>query len=77
MEKGVISQIGIAPHRIDIITHIDGVIFEKAHETKELIENEDLKISFISKDNLIKNKQSTGRKKDKLDADYLRKNKNV
>ncbi|MHA1880351.1 MAG: hypothetical protein ACTSYG_08140 [Candidatus Heimdallarchaeota archaeon] len=76
-EKGVIFQIGVAPRRIDIITHIDGVIFEKAYETKELIEIESLKIPFISKENLIKNKQSTNREKDKIDVNYLKKNKNV
>ncbi|MBI4656625.1 MAG: hypothetical protein HY746_07755 [Elusimicrobia bacterium] len=76
-KKGVIFQIGVAPRRIDMITHIDGVIFEKAYKTKELIEIESLKIPFISKENLIKNKQSTNREKDKIDANYLKKNKNV
>ncbi len=75
-EKGVILQVGVAPRRIDIITHIDGVIFEEAYKTKELIEIESLKIPFISKENLIKNKQSTKREKDKIDVNYL-KNKNV
>lgn len=76
-EKGIIFQIGVAPRRIDIITHIDGVIFEEAYKTKEVIEIESLQIPFLSKENLIKNKQSTGRQKDKLDADYLKKNKNI
>ncbi len=76
-EKGIILQIGVAPRRIDIITHIDGVIFEEACKTKELIETESLKIPFISKENLIKNKQSTDREKDKIDVNYLKKNKNV
>jgi len=76
-EKGIFFQIGIAPRRIDIATHIDGVIFDEAYKTKELIEIENLKIPFISKENLIKNKQSTGREKDRIDADYLKKNKKV
>jgi hypothetical protein len=74
-EKGIFFQIGIAPRRIDIITHIDGVIFKEAYQTKEVIEIENLRIPFISKENLIKNKQSTNRKKDKLDVDYLKNNK--
>ncbi len=77
VEKGVIFQIGVAPRRIDIITHIDGVIFEEAYKTKELIEIESLRIPLISKENLIKNKQSTNREKDKIDVNYLKKNKNV
>ena len=76
-EKGIIFQIGVAPRRIDIITHIDGVTFQEAHKSRENIEIENLNLPFISKENLIKNKQSTGREKDKLDADYLKKNKNV
>ncbi len=76
-EEGIIFQIGIAPRRIDIITHIDGVRFEDAYESKEVIEVEGLHIPFISKDNLIKNKRSTGREKDKLDVDYLSRNQDV
>ncbi|MFH1957757.1 MAG: hypothetical protein ABIJ15_04705 [bacterium] len=74
-KKGIIFQIGVAPRRIDIITHIDGVNFQDAYKSRENIEIENLSIPFISKENLIKNKQSTGRKKDKLDADYLKNNK--
>ena len=76
-EKGIIFQIGVAPRRIDIITRIDGVTFKEAYKTKEIIEIEGLRIPFLSKENLIKNKQSTGREKDKLDANYLRENKDI
>jgi len=34
---------------------------------------EDIQVPFLSKENLIKNKESTGREKDRLDADYLKK----
>jgi len=72
-EKGIIFQIGIAPRRIDIITHIDGVDFEKAFHNRQTIEIEGLLIPFISRDDLITNKRSTGRAKDLLDADSLAK----
>ncbi len=70
-EKGIVFQIGIAPRRIDIITRIDGVHFKEAYRSKEVIKVEGLSIPFISKKDLIKNKRSTGREKDRLDADYL------
>ena len=73
-EKGIIFQIGVAPRRVDIITHIDGVTFKDAHKTKEVIEIDGLQVPFLSKENLIKNKQSTGREKDKLDVKYLKNN---
>jgi hypothetical protein len=71
-EKGIIFQIGVAPRRIDIISHIDGVEFKEAYKNKEEIEIEAIKIPFISKQSLIKNKESTGREKDRLDVDYLK-----
>ena len=73
-EEGIIFQIGVAPRRIDIITKIDGVDFNKAYSDKQEIEVEGIKIPFLSKKNLIKNKESTGREKDKLDVKYLRGN---
>lgn len=72
-EAGLVFQIGVAPRRIDIITSIDGVTFKHAFQTKEEVKIERLRIPFLSKANLIKNKKATGRDKDKLDIKYLRK----
>ncbi len=76
-EKGIVFQIGVAPRRIDIITHVDGVEFNDAYQDKEEVEIENLKIPFLSKTNLIKNKKATGREKDKLDIKYLQENSDV
>ncbi len=73
-ENEIVFQIGVAPRRIDIITHIDGINFIDAYRRKKLVEIDDLRIPFISKADLIKNKESTGREKDLLDARYLRQN---
>ncbi|MEK6653262.1 MAG: hypothetical protein AABY50_10060 [Nitrospirota bacterium] len=72
-KEGIVFQIGVAPRRIDIITHIDGINFKEAYETKKKIKIENLEIPFLSKENLIKNKQATGREKDRLDVEYLKK----
>lgn len=76
-EEGIIFQIGIAPRRIDIITHIDGVKFKDAYKSKNIFDIGGLKIPFLSKENLIKNKRATGREKDRLDADSLDRNQDV
>jgi hypothetical protein len=73
VKKGIVFQIGVAPRRIDILTSIDGVEFKKAYNDREMVNLEDLKIPFISKENLIKNKKSTNREKDRLDAKQLSK----
>lgn len=58
---------------IDIITIIDGVEFKKAYCNKEEITIDSLPVPFLSQKDLITNKESTGRPKDKLDAEYLKK----
>ncbi len=70
-QSGIIFQIGVAPRRIDIITRIDGVEFDKAYSERDQIQIDGLNTPFISKQNLIKNKLSTGRDRDRLDAEYL------
>jgi hypothetical protein len=71
-KENIVFQIGVAPRRIDILTSIDGVKFKEAYKDKEAIMVDDFKIPFLSKDNLIKNKQATGREKDIVDINYLR-----
>jgi hypothetical protein len=68
----IIFQIGVAPRRIDIITSIDGVEFEQAWQRRVEVDIDGLNVPFISKTDLIKNKESTGRDKDLLDAKYLK-----
>lgn len=74
-EEGMVFQIGIAPRRIDIITRIDGVDFKQAWKKRNPITIDKLTVPFISKLDLIKNKDSTNRDKDRLDAEQLRRNK--
>lgn len=75
-EKGVIFQIGVAPCRIDIITEISGEIeFEDAKKRSDQVEIEGISPNILSIEDLIKNKESTGRPKDIEDATNLRKHK--
>ncbi|MCH8010831.1 MAG: hypothetical protein IIA61_02615 [Candidatus Marinimicrobia bacterium] len=68
----VIFQIGIAPRRIDIINEIDCVSFDSAFEDKIIVEIDGLKVPIISKEKMIKNKESTGRNRDILDTKMLK-----
>ena len=70
-QKGIVFQIGVAPRRIDIITEIDGVDYKTAMANKEILNFSGLDLPVISKKDLILNKRSTGRDKDRLDADTL------
>ncbi|WP_254060892.1 DUF6036 family nucleotidyltransferase [Mucilaginibacter sp. L196] len=73
LEKGIITQIGYPPLRIDILNEIDGVQFNEAYQNKLIIDIDGLPISYISLDDLIKNKQVSGRQRDLSDVSELNK----
>ena len=65
-------MLGRPPLRIDILTKIDGVSFEEVEKTCLFIELDGLRIPVISPQMLLRNKESTGRPKDTVDATELR-----
>jgi hypothetical protein len=69
---GKVIQIGYEPNRIDLLTSITGVTFDEAWETRAAGELDGLPVYFIGKTELLRNKDATGRSKDKIDADQLR-----
>jgi len=71
-KKGIIFQIGIAPRRIDITTVIDGVNFEDSYPKRKTVNIAGIDIPVISREDLILNKESTGREKDILDVKMLK-----
>ncbi len=73
-EKKVI-MLGRPPHRIDLITEIDGVSFDEAWSEREAGSLDDIAVNFISKKLLIVNKKATARDKDLLDVKMLMKSK--
>jgi len=68
-----IIQLGYAPVRIDIITSIAGVTFDSAWKNKVEGKYGDITCFFISKEDLILNKQKAGRPQDITDVKKLKK----
>jgi hypothetical protein len=68
---GMVFQIGVVPSRIDVITKIDGVDFENAWATREIVNVEELTIPVITKAHLLLNKKATGRPKDLNDVLWI------
>lgn len=66
-----IVQLGLPPNRIDLITALTGVTFPEAWDQRLEGELGDLRVSFISKDLLIRNKRATGRTQDLADAEAI------
>ena len=73
LQKGGITQIGYPPLRIDILNEIDGVDFSEAYGNKLIIDIDGLQVNYIGLDDLIKNKQASGRKQDITDVNALNK----
>jgi len=73
LKKGGITQIGYPPLRIDILNEIDGIDFNDAYPNKLVIDVDGLSVNYIGLDDLIKNKQVSGRKQDISDVDQLNK----
>lgn len=64
----MVVQIGVAPRRIDLLTGISGVVFADAWPHRVEVLWGGHRVAFLGLDDLLKNKRSTGRPKDSLDA---------
>jgi hypothetical protein len=73
LSPGKVIQLGVSPNRIDILSSISGVSFDDAWASRRTGNLEGLMVQFIGRDELIRNKESTGRAKDLGDAEELRK----
>ena len=61
------------PFQTEFLTHISGVIYHEAKEIAIKADIDGLLLTIIHINSLLKNKMSTGRSKDKVDAEYLEK----
>lgn len=71
-QEEMVVQLGYPPLRIDILSSISGVGFEEAYPQRVIKKLGDIEMSFIGLKELIKNKDATGRKKDQLDSEQLK-----
>lgn len=67
-------QIGVAPVRIDILHKIDGVTFDEAWEKRvDGMMDGNIPVHVLSREDLISNKLQSGRARDLLDVEAIRK----
>jgi hypothetical protein len=70
---GLIFQMGVEPIRIDVITAIDGVVFEDAWATRVTATFADQQAAVLSHQHLLMNKRAAGREQDLLDVKWIEK----
>jgi hypothetical protein len=68
-----VLMMGREPNRIDLLTGISGVSFNEVYDNSKVYNDSELAIRCIHINELIRNKEASGRIKDKADAAYLRK----
>jgi hypothetical protein len=69
---GVVCQIGLPPRRIDITTVIDGVTFDEAWAGRLEGALGSIRLSYLGREALTRNKQAVGRAKDLADLEALK-----
>jgi hypothetical protein len=73
VEVGKVIQLGRPPNRIDLLTGISGVDFDQAFEDSVATDIDGIPVRIIGLESLLKNKAASGRPKDQLDLDQLKK----
>lgn len=68
---------GIEPYRIDIITALDKLKFNKSYKSSKKRKINGITIKIISKEDLIKNKKYTGRLQDLADIEQITINQSI
>lgn len=70
-QPDVVYQLGVPPRRIDILTSLSGLDFAAAWQNRVDVAIGDLRVPVLGREDLIRNKQATGREKDVYDARLL------
>jgi len=70
-----IIQLGYPPARIDLISTLEGVDFTSCYNKKRILVMDGVKVCFLGRQELIKNKRTTGRSQDLADIENLDKKK--
>ena len=71
LKENKIIRMGVAPIRIEILTSISGVDFDKCYQQKIVDEIDGIKVNVISLEQLKINKKASGRHKDLDDYENL------
>lgn len=63
----IVAQLGLPPNRIDFLTGVSGLTFESAWKRRIEAPVEGVMVPVLGIEDLVANKQATGREKDRAD----------
>ncbi|HEY6141093.1 MAG TPA: hypothetical protein VI670_25330 [Thermoanaerobaculia bacterium] len=70
---GLVLQFGFPPERIDLMTSVNGVLFDEAWPRRITVNVEGREHPVIGKEDFIRNKRAAGRPQDLIDANVIAK----
>jgi hypothetical protein len=70
-ERGNVFRLGRSPIQIDLINEASGINFKDCYTNRKVLSVQDITISIISKEDLIKNKKASGRHRDLADIESM------
>lgn len=73
LKPNYVIQLGFEPNRIDILTNIDAIEFEKAELNKQSVVIENITLPILAVEDLILAKQASARAQDLADIEKLKK----
>jgi len=71
LEERQMIRMGVPPVRLEVLTSISGVEFAACYARRVAAELDGVNVPFIHLDDLKRNKQASGRLKDRLDLEQL------
>ena len=71
LEPDTVIEIGREPMKIQVLTGIDGISFERCRSDRILVNVSGLQIPFIGFDSLLANKAASPRNRDRIDLEEL------
>ncbi len=75
MSAGNVIQLGLPPNRIDILTDLETLDFEKCYADREVVQVGEYTINFIDFESLIVSKKMAARPQDRADVKKLQERK--
>lgn len=71
LQEDQVVQLGLPPHRIDILSFADALKFSECYPLRVETEIEGVQVCFLDIENLKKNKKAAGRLQDLADVENL------
>jgi hypothetical protein len=67
----IVYQMGVPPHRFDILVSIEGVRFQNAWPKRVRGRIADMDVYYLGREHLIRNKKAVGRPQDLIDVEHM------